>query len=74
MQKLGPGMYLDADARLHLSQGEICEHFGVPETAENIAMIERVAVQELRKAGLYSGPLVRAYDDDTEVARAGSIA
>ncbi len=50
MQKLGPGIYVDEKRTMHLSESEICEHFGVPYTQENIEVIEAAATAAFREA------------------------
>lgn len=46
MQKLGPGIYFKEDTKqIHVSEAELCEHFGVPYTPENVKIIEE-AVRE----------------------------
>ena len=49
MRKLGPGVYVTEDRQIHVSEGEICEHFGVPYTRENQQIIEQVAQELIRK-------------------------
>jgi hypothetical protein len=42
MQKLGPGIYEDASRTLHISEEELCEHYGVAYTQENGAIVEEI--------------------------------
>jgi len=49
MRKLMPGVYEDASHQLHVSEAEICEHFGVPYTKENSAVIEETVEAALRE-------------------------
>jgi hypothetical protein len=48
MRKLGPGVY-EKDGALHISEGELCEHFGVPYTRENTQIIEEMAQKVVRE-------------------------
>jgi hypothetical protein len=36
MQKIGPGLYVDAREALHVDAAEICEAHGIPPTPANI--------------------------------------
>jgi len=45
MEKLGPGIYDDGKGHLHLDAVELCQHWGVPATAENQAALEAAARQ-----------------------------
>ena len=49
MQKLGPGIYVTPGRELHISESEICEHFGVPYSRANVRMIEESLVEVLRR-------------------------
>lgn len=60
MRKLGPGIYVTANRELHISEREICEHFGVPWTAENVRVIEETAIETVRKIFQFDGPVIRA--------------
>jgi hypothetical protein len=50
MQKIGPGMYEDADGAIHVKAEEICVHLRVPPTRANIEMAERTAREALGNA------------------------
>ena len=49
MRKLGPGVYVDDKNAVHVSEGEICEYYGVPFTKENSAVIEETVRAALRQ-------------------------
>lgn len=48
MRKLGPGVY-SKEGQIHISEAEICEHFGVPYTANNARTLE-AAIKDVLKA------------------------
>lgn len=41
MRKIGPGIYADRGGNIHISQAEVCQHFGVPPTQANCDTIVR---------------------------------
>lgn len=50
MRKLAPGVYMDDKTRaLHVSEAEVCEHFGVPCTEENAETIVRALAEAALK-------------------------
>lgn len=49
MRKLGPGIYLDSKAVMHVSERELCEHFNVPYTAANVRIIEETLQASIKR-------------------------
>lgn len=39
MVRLAPGFYADRYGNVHISQAEVCRHFGVPPTKENLGTV-----------------------------------
>lgn len=51
MLKLGPGIYCDKKTQsMHISEQEICDHFGVPCSEENAQMIVRALGEVCKEA------------------------
>lgn len=46
LRKLAPGVYMDDKTHaLHVSEAEVCEHFGMPYTQENAETIVRALAE-----------------------------
>lgn len=60
-QKCAPGIYRDEHDALHLDLHEILQFAGYPATADNLAMVERAAREQL--ATLYPRVPLMVVDD-----------
>lgn len=49
MRKIVPGLYVDAQERLHLDTKELCETNGWPATPENQDAMEQAALELFKK-------------------------
>jgi hypothetical protein len=69
MRKLGPGMYLDNNSSLHVSERELCEYFNVPYTEENCRTIERGAKDAIKKLWGKLPPTTIRHGDEPQQTR-----
>jgi hypothetical protein len=53
MQKIGPGLYVDAEAALHIDARELCAAQGIPPTPHNLTQIY-IAAAEAADGGLFT--------------------
>lgn len=49
MRRIGPGMYVDRNDGLHISENEICQKLNVPYTSHNSRIIELAVEEVLRE-------------------------
>lgn len=49
MRKLGPGVYIDAENVMHVSEGEICQALGISYTDRNSQLVEEAVRAEIAR-------------------------
>ena len=64
MQKIGPGIYADKTAAIHLDEAELCEHMRVPCTPENAEVLRRAAIEAVRRVWGKAAPPITCVDDE----------